>query len=208
VANPTNPQAISKKAWQGFTTEAAMFTPGAAPTLYAPGKLNIKRMQAREYISDERGTRDADNDVMQLIRHGEWSRTGNFWHDSLGYLFVGSMGQSTDVQPDVSGAPTAYKHAFALQDIPPTITVWKSYHQIIYFCGGAFVEKWTIKWTSEKALEMDASGKSLYPTKYTGAALTPTYSTVKSFTLCGAEAPPFKAGVSAALSLVLYSARA
>jgi hypothetical protein len=28
----------------------------------------------------------------------------------------------------------------------------------------------------------------------------------RTFTFCGAEAPPFKAGVSAALSFVLYSA--
>lgn len=177
---PVNPQAISKRGFQGYALETggqgvAVLT----PTLYAPGKVEIKRMKGREYIQDDRNTVDADNDVIDLIRHGEWSKKGLWYNDTDPYFLLSSLGAPTTTQPDVPGAPTAYKHVFPLDDSPSTLTIMRSYHQTTYYLPMAHVEKWTLKYSVEKSLEFDPAGKSIFPVKYTGAPLTPAYSTLK-----------------------------
>jgi hypothetical protein len=174
--------AISKKSFMGVAREATPGTAATAPTLYVPTKSTTKAKKKVEYLDEERGDRNANYDSVDTIRWGEWDMKGNFYHDSMLYFLIAAMGGDTASQPDAGGAPTAWKHTVGLADIPPALTLFKNYDAALYYHPYSVVEKFSFKFTSDgKLLEFDCSGKSLWPTKYTGSTLTPSFSTVKPF---------------------------
>lgn len=179
---PTNPQAISKKTWLALALEATQLT-GAATTnlIYIPTKGSIEGIQHVEYPDEDRNTVDDNNTKVATNREGKFELKGAFYPDATPQALWTLIGAPTTTQPDVTNAPTVYKHTLNFQDIPPTASVYKSWHQIVQFSPGGTLQKATLKWDSKKLLEFDGSGICLFPQKYTGAALVPSFSTVKPF---------------------------
>lgn len=161
--------------------EATAGTAQMTPTVFVPTKGTMKRKKDAEYPNEERGTVDEHYDRIPTTRHGEGDAKGNFYFDTSVYPLVAWFGSDTVTSPDSTNAPTAKKHALGLTDVPLSMTVFKSYHSVVHYAAYAMVEKWTMKWAAEKKLlEFDVTWKSLYPTKYAGAAITPTFTTTKS----------------------------
>lgn len=175
-------QAISRKSYLGAAVEAVALTPNATgPQLYIPTKSIMKAVQRREYLSEERATRDVNNDVILTTRDGSTSAKGSWYNDTFAFFLIGLLGHFTDSQPDATHVPTVYKHTFNLDDTPPTLTLYKSYHQVNYRAPGAATQKMQWKFNGkDKSLECDATLFHLFHTKYL-TAMTPTFSTVKAF---------------------------
>lgn len=190
-----NPQAITRKSWCGMGTEATAGTALTTPTLFIPAKSTVKFKQDEEIPDEERATVDEQIDRIPTTRHGEADPKGNWYMDTSPEMLYLWFGGETLTQPDVANAPTAWKHAFTLNDVPKTGTFFKSYHSLVYYMAYSMVEKWTLKFTAEKKLlEFESSLKGLFPVKYTGSVITPTFSTVKSI---GGYAPTLNLGGSA-----------
>lgn len=174
-------QSISKKQWLGWGTEATSGTLLATPTVFVPTKAHLKRLQGYSYQQEDRNTRDKNNDRVSTIRHSEADPKGAWYNDTHPYLLYGFMGGWAVSQPDATHAATVYKHSFTLTDLPPTLSIYKGYHNHVYsmaFCG---VSKLKLKWTPNKELEVESSLTGQWYKKYTGATITPTFSTVKAF---------------------------
>jgi hypothetical protein len=179
--------ALSKKSFMGVAREATPGTAMTAPTLYIPTKSTTKARRKTEYTDEERGDRNSNYDAIDTIRWGEWDSKGPWYGDTCAYLLLGAMGGDTITQPDSINAPTAYKHTLGLADTPPSLTLFKNYDAALYYHPYSIVEKFGLKFTSDgKLLEHSTSGKSIFPTKYTGSTLTPSFSTVKPF---GGQSP-------------------
>lgn len=175
-------QAITKKSWLAACFESVPLTLAAeANAIFIPTKAVMKGHQAFEYLDEERNTVDANNDRQATTRDGTTDPKGAWYNDSAALFLFGVTGYPNSTQPDNVGAPTVWKHTLQLQDIPPTLSLWKSYHQVAYYAPGGATEKFVLKWTSAKLLEFDASVKHLWPTKYTANTLVPSFSTVKPF---------------------------
>lgn len=188
-------QAITRKSWCGIGTETTAGTALATPTLFVPCKSTVKFKQDEETPDEERDSVDETFDVIQTTRHGEADPKGNWYMDTSPEFLYLWFGGETLTQPDAGGAPTAWKHAFNLSDLPKTATFFKSYHNLVYYMAYSMVEKWTLKFSAEKKLlEFESSLKGLFPVKYTGAPITPTFSTVKSV---GGYAPTLTLGGAA-----------
>lgn len=172
--------AVSKKSWLAVAMEAVSGTAATTPTVYYPAKAVLKHKKARVYPDEERGTRDTNYDAIDTVRHGEVDPKGNWYMDTSPYFLIAAMGQDTVTQPDAAHAATVYKHTLALADVPPTMTVFKSYQHTVYYTAYSAVQKFTLKWTADKTLEFEPTCYGLWPTKYTGTPLTPTFSTVKA----------------------------
>jgi hypothetical protein len=172
--------AISKKSWLAIAREVTPGTAPASPTLFIPTKSIMKGTQHFEYLDEERGDRNANYDRVATLREGSTDPKGPWYNDVGGYWLLGAMGSDTATQPDSGHAPTVYKHTFALADVPPSFTVWKSYDAKVYSGSYAVVEKLAFKWTSAKLLEKEVSLKHLFPVPQTGP-FTPTFSTLKPF---------------------------
>lgn len=170
--------AISKKSALGVATEATSGTLIATPTLYVPTKSMIKAMKKREYLQEERGDRNEEYDVVDTTRTGEYDIKGPFYPDAHGYFLLGALGSAASVQ---QASTTAYKTTYTLADIPKTLSLYKSFDAKRYSLAYSTVEKFTIKYSSsEKLLEFDASGKSIFPAIYAGT-FTPSFSTTQPF---------------------------
>jgi hypothetical protein len=174
--------ALSKKAFLGVGLEATSGTALATPTVYHPCKSVMKGKKKREQIKDERGTRDAVYGIVDTTREGDTDPKGSWYNDTSPYFLIAALGSVATTQPDATNVPTCYKHAVSLADIPKTLTLFKNYDAALYVGAYAAVEKFTLKFSTEgKLLENDVSLKHLYPVKYTGSALTPTFSSIQPF---------------------------
>jgi hypothetical protein len=175
-------QAISKKGWLAACLENTALTLATeAKALFIPCKAVMTGTQHYEYLDEERNTVDTPNERQATVREGKTDPKGSFYVDTSALFLFGLTGTPTSTQPDSGGNPTVWKHTFNLSDIPPTLSMWKSYHQVTYYASGVAVEKVVLKWSSNKLLEIDVNTKHLWPTKYTAATLSPSYSTVKPF---------------------------
>lgn len=170
--------AISKKSWLGVAREATSGTAITTPTKFIPCKSTMKNIQHREYLDEERGTRDGNYDVVNTTRESAWDVKGPFYVDTHPYLLIAGMGSVASVaQSDA----TVYKHTISFADVPPSLTLMKSFDAKTYYTPYSVVEKFTIKIASAaKLIELDASGKGLWMTAKTSPP-TPAYSTVKPF---------------------------
>jgi hypothetical protein len=171
---------LSKKTVLAVATEA---TPGVAiatPTLYVPTKHTYKRMVKHQYITDDRGVRDANNDVVQLVQEGNHSLKGEFYADTSPYFIYAALGADATSQPSVGSAPTAWQHVMTPADIPPTLTLYKSYQAEKYQMPFNVVEKFSIKMTNQGTVMFDADTVSNGHATYAGT-WAPTISTVHPF---------------------------
>lgn len=169
--------AISKKSALGVATEATPGTLVTAPTLYVPTKSMISAKKKREYLMEERGDRNEEYDVVDTTRFGQWDIKGPFYADSHGYFLLGGLGSAASVQ---QAATTAWKTTYTLADIPKSLSLYKSFDAKKYSLAYSCVEKFSIKGSStEKLIEFDASGKSIFPATFAGT-FTPTFSSVRA----------------------------
>lgn len=175
------PQAITRKSWIGGGTETTPGTVITAPKVYIPCKSTMKFKQDEEWPDEERADLDEQHDRIPTTRHGEADPKGKFYFDSSPLFLRSFFGADAATQPDSVGAPTAWKHAFTLADLPYFISLYKSYNSLVYSMSYCATESWTLKYTAEKkVIEFDSVIKGLFPVKYTGAPITPTFSTVKA----------------------------
>jgi hypothetical protein len=170
--------AISKKSWLGVAREATSGTAITTPTLYVPTKSNMKALKKREHLDEERGDRNGNYDIIDTTRDASWDIKGPWYNDAHVYFLLAALGSLSSAQ---QASTTAYKHTLALADIPPTLTLYKSFDAKTYYSPFSFVEKFTLKFSSaEKLLEFDSSGKGLFPV-IKSSPPTPTFSAVKPY---------------------------
>jgi hypothetical protein len=175
-------QAISRKSWLGMCLESVALTQATAPQLYLPTKSVMKGVQRYEYFAEERGTRDVNNDRVPTTRDGDTAPKGAWYNDSSPLLLWSLLGQPTVSQPDAAHVATVFKHTIAIADIPPSLSLWKSYHNKNYKAAGGAVRKVQLKWSAkDKSLEADWDVFHLFPVNYVTAPTTPTFTTVKPF---------------------------
>ncbi|GHO55526.1 phage tail tube protein [Ktedonobacter robiniae] len=173
---------LSKRSWLGVGVESTPGTALVAPTVYHPAKSIMKGTKKREQLKEERGNRDGVYGIVDTIREGAIDPKGPFYADTSPYFMLGAWGAVTSTQPDATNLPNVHKHTFALADQPKTLTLFKNYDAAVYVGAYAVVEKWTLKFAADgKVLENDVALKHLYPVKYAGAQLTPTFSPVQPF---------------------------
>lgn len=173
---------LSKKSHLSACLEAVSGTAATAPQLYIPCKSNFKAKVNRIYPPEERGTRDGNYVVEESTQFDDVDVKGAWYNDTFALFLIGLLGADTPTQPDVTGVPTVWKHTIALSDIPQTLTLWKSYDVQDYFVKGAGVSKLSLKNAADnKLVEADWTLKSNRHQKWAGAALAPTYSTLKPF---------------------------
>jgi Phage tail tube protein len=174
--------ALSKKSFLGFGFESSSGTALAAPTVYHPCKSVMKGTKKREQIKDERGTRDAVYGIVDTLREGGTDPKGSWYNDTSPYLLIGALGEVSSAQPDATNVPTCYKHTISLADVPKTLTLFKNYDAALYVGAYAAIEKISLKFATDgKLLECDSTIKHLYPVKYVGSTLTPSFSTIQPF---------------------------
>lgn len=180
-----NPQAISRKTYLAACLEATALTPAAAPQIYVPTKSIMKGVQRFEYLSEERNTRDENNDRVPTTREGDTAPKGSWYNDAHALFLWALLGQPIVSQPDATHVPTVYKHTIQIQDIPPTLSLWKSYHNVIYRSAGGAVKKLAFKFNGhDKSLECDADICHIFPVKYAGVA-NPTVQAAGTSTTTG-----------------------
>lgn len=174
--------AISKKQWLAVAREATAGTAQTNPTLYVPGKAKFKNVKKRIYTPEDRGTRDANYNVVDGVRHSEGDLSGNWYNDTSPYFLLGFMGTDTPSQPNSSTAPTVWSHALTLADIPLPLDLWKSYDAVVYSLVYQVVSKFKLKWSAaDKALEYTASTQGRPFSKISSPAFNPTYSQIDPF---------------------------
>ena len=167
--------AISKKSWLGVARENPNGTAAITPTVYHPAKSKFTNKTKYVYLDEERGSRDANYGRVASIQQATGSVDGPFYYDTSPYFLFGFMGGDTVTQPNATAAPNVYSHALALVDIPPSLTLFKSYDAATYSFAYNVVEKVTFKFTADgKLLEMDSSVQSQYGTKMTSPP-TPSF---------------------------------
>jgi hypothetical protein len=172
--------ALSRRSWLGIARESTSGIAVTTPALYIPTKSTMKNVKKREYLNEERGSRDKDYDVVDTTRNATWDVKGPFYPDAHGYFLFGALGAvSTSVTSDASG--NVHKHVFSLADIPPSFTLMKSFDSKTYYSAYSMVEKFTIKLSgAEKLIECDASGQGLWMVEKSSPP-TPTFSSARPF---------------------------
>jgi hypothetical protein len=176
--------AISKKQWLAVAREATAGTAQTTPTLYVPGKAKFKNVKKRIYTPEDRGTRDANYNVVDGVRHSTGDLSGAWYNDTSPYFLLGFMGGDTPSQPNVGTAPTVWSHAFACTDVPLPLDLWKSYDAAVYSLTYQVVEKFKLKWSAgdaDKGLEYTANTMGHAFSKIVSPTFTPTYSVLNPF---------------------------
>lgn len=169
---------ISKKQWLAVAREATAGTAQPIPTLYVPGKAKFKNKKKRIYTPEDRGTRDANYNVVDGVRHSEGDLSGNWYNDVSPYLLLAFMGADAASQPNVGSAPTVWLHNLTLTDSPLPLDFWKSYDALVYSLTYHAVHKLKFKWSAaDKALEYTANTEGHAFTKLTPAPNAPTLAT-------------------------------
>jgi hypothetical protein len=174
--------ALSKKTVLGVATEAVPGTAETAVTHYVPTKHTYKRMLKQQYISDDRGVLDDNNDVVALVVEGNHALKGDFYADTSSYFIYAALGADAVTQPDVSNAPTAYQHIITPTNNPtngvlPTLTLFKSYQTDLYQMPFSVVEKFSFKLANQGVLTFDADCVSNQHATFAGT-WSPSISTV------------------------------
>jgi len=173
---------ISKKSWTGIAVETTPGTAVLVPTKFHPCTSKVSNQKKFIYLSEQRGSRDANTKRKASVRAASGEITGTFYLDTSPYLLLGFMGFDTVSQPDATNAPTAYTHALTLVDTPPKMTFTKGYDVAGYYAAFSAVEKISYTWAADnKLLEETVSFQSRYMQRMSSAqftaAGTPTYST-------------------------------
>ena len=177
---------ISKKSWTGFAVETTPGTPILVPTKYHPCKSSVDNQKKFIYLSEDRGSRDANTQRKASVRAASGQINGSFYLDTSPYLLYGFMGADTVTTPDPTNAPAARKHAFALADVPPAFTVLKGYDVAGYYAAYAAIEKLSYTWAADnKLLEETANFQSRYMQKMQPADFTTANAPVYSAATAG-----------------------
>lgn len=172
---------ISKKAWTGTAKEATAGTAIIIPTQFLPTKTVFKGGRKREYLNEERGDRNANYGVVDSVRQSAIDMKGPYYNDVGPILLWAGMGLPSSTQPDATNVPTVYKHAFQLQDIPPSYTINRSLDVKTYYIPYAVLEKWVLHFTADgKLLELDGNWVGLWA-QPNASPPTPSYSTLLPF---------------------------
>lgn len=172
--------AISKKAWTGFAVEATPGTIVQPPTKYLPTKTVFKGTKKREYLQEERGTRDENYGVVDSVRQSSIDMKGPYYPDISPIQLWGAIGLPVSTQPNAGVAPTVYLHTFPnpLADIPKSYSISRSLDARAYTIPYSVLEKFSIHFAADgKLLEMDSNWVGLFAQIYASPP-TPTYSTV------------------------------
>jgi hypothetical protein len=173
--------AISKKAWTGTARETTPGTAVVIPTKYIPTKTTFKGGKKREYLDEERGTRDDNYGVVDSVRQSAIDMKGPWYNDVSPIGMWAGLGLPTTSQPALSTDPTVYKHAITLQDIPPSYTINRNLDAACYYIPYAVLEKWTLHFVADgKLLEFDNNWLGLWA-QVNASPPTPTYSTLLPF---------------------------
>jgi hypothetical protein len=173
--------AISKKAWTGNAREVTPGTAITVPARYIPTKTVFKGGKKREYLNEERGTRDGNYGVVDSVRQSAIEMKGPYYNDVSPTVLWAGMGLPSSAQVDATNAPTVYKHTFQLQDIPPSYTIHRNLDAIAYYIPYSVLEKWSLHFVADgKLLELDANFLGLYA-QVLASPPTPTYSTLLPF---------------------------
>jgi hypothetical protein len=177
---------IAKLAFTALAREAAAGTAETTIDMYVPvTKSTWSRKTKYVYSSEERGTRDGNNQRVGTVRMSSGDIGGELYINSIPYILLGFMGGIASTQPDNVNAATAYSHALTLADTPPSFTFIKGYDHTGYSFAYAVVAKVKIKFDANaKLLEWEANVESQYGTKIAGGTFsgyTPTYADVDAF---------------------------
>jgi hypothetical protein len=159
---------LSKKTVLAVATEATAGVAPATPTLYVPTKHTYKRMVKHQYITDDRATRDDNNDVVELVQEGNHSIKGEFYADTSPYFINAALGADAPTQPDAGSAPTAWQHVMTPADLPPTLCLYKSYQAEKYQMPFTVVEKFSFKMQNQGTVQFDADCVSNGHATYAG----------------------------------------
>lgn len=170
---------VSRKTLMGLAFESPAGTKATAPAVWVPAKSILKGTKKKEHPDEERGNLDEIYDSILVEQGGAMDPKGAYYNDVHPYFIKGVIGGFTNTQPDVSHAPTVYKHAFAWADVPPSMTLFKSYDGNIRYAGYGVCEKLGFKFSADKLLECDPTLKCNYPVDF-GGSWTPTVSTLKA----------------------------
>jgi hypothetical protein len=168
--------AISKLAWTGSAKESTPGTLVQPPTLYIPTKAVFKGGKKREYLNEERGTRDKDYGVVDSVRQSSIEMKGPYYNDVSPVMLWAMLGLPTDTTPN----PATYKHTFPLPlvNIPPSYSISRNLDARAYTIPYSVIEKWTLHYTVDgKLLEMDSSWLGMFAQIYASPPV-PTFSTV------------------------------
>lgn len=177
---------ISKKSWTGFAIESPSGTAAATPAKYHPCKSKFSQKKKYIYLSEDRGSRDADTKRKVSVRSGTADITGSFYLDTSPYLLKAFMGGDTVTQPDATNAPTAYQHALHLVDTPSSMTLFKGYDVAGLYFPFAVCSKYKLKFSADgKLLEEEASFENQYGQKLSPAAFSAMVPTYSNDTLAG-----------------------
>lgn len=171
--------AISKLAWTGTAKESTPGTLVQPPTMYIPTKAVFKGGKKREYLNEERGTRDKDYGVVDSVRQSSVEMKGPYYNDVSPVMLWAMLGLPTDSSPAVA----VYKHTFPspLVNIPPSYSISRNLDAKAYTIPYGVEEKWTLHYTVDgKLLELDSNWLGMFAQIY-ATPPTPTYSTVLPF---------------------------
>lgn len=176
--------ALSRKQWLGVAREATAGTMQANPTLYLPTKGKFKNLKKRLYFTEDRNTRDGNNEVRDGSLHSEGDLQGAWYNDAAPYLLLAFMGTDTATQPNAGTAPTVYSHALTLADNPLPIDFWKGYDSFVYKMAYNVVKSIKFKWQageSDKGLDYTATTLGQPFVKMTTGIPTPTFTSLAPF---------------------------
>jgi len=172
---------ISRRGWIGVAREATSGTAIATPTLFLPTKSTYKQQTKYAYVDEDRATRDINNARIATLQQSVGTTTGSWYNDASVYLLLAFMGADTASQPNVGTAPTVWSHALTLADVPPSLTMYRSFDFATYQMAYSTVNKLKFTFSAEnKTLQCDASIDGQYGTKM-GSPPTPTFSTLNPF---------------------------
>lgn len=173
--------AISKKAWTGNAKETTPGTAVTVPIRYIPTKTVFKGGKKRVYLNEERGDRNANYGVVDSVRQSSIEMTGPWYNDVCPVILWAGMGLPSSSQPDATNVPSVWRHAFQLQDIPPSYTTHRSLDAQAYYIPYSVLEKWSLDFTADgKLLETKASWLGLFAQPFTPGS-APSYSTLLPF---------------------------
>ncbi len=171
--------ALSKKVWLGVATEATSGTAIATPTVFTPTKAGFKNMKKRVYLSEERGTRDVNNAVVDSVRHAEGTFNGSWYNDTSPYFLYAFMGVDTPSTPSAG----VYLHALTLGDIPPSLTLFRAIDNVAtYQLPYSVVDKLKFSFAADgKVLEMSGGWQGMWGLKMGSPPSRPADTTMLPF---------------------------
>lgn len=144
--------------------------------MYIPTKAVFKGGKKREYLNEERGSRDKDYGVVDSVRQSSIEMKGPYYNDVSPVMLWAMLGLPTDSSPNIG----TYKHTFPtpLANIPPSYSIHRNLDARAYSIPYGVEEKWTLHYTVDgKLLELDSNWLGMFAQIYASPPI-PTYSTV------------------------------